>query len=115
MKTAKTSKSSFLQYAPISRKAYLDFIARIYYMFPLGSSESDDTPEELDYYIITSTLGKVSEKLKYAFKFIAMDIDSALARSGSARLRREDGLTPKVESYSGYCTLTDPYKIPAPP
>ena len=103
MKTAKTSKGFFLLYNPISRKAYLDFMARIYYVFPFGSSEAEEMVEELDYYIkFKRESGKLSEKLKYAFKFLKMDIDLALARSSSARrrayLRRNGNVTTKVES-----------------
>lgn len=88
MKTAKTSKSLNLHPAPISRKAYLDLVARVYNVFPFGSAETDAMLEEMDYYIKHQRYSdNLSAELMYAFMFLAMDIDLALERTRTARLR----------------------------
>ncbi len=94
VKTANTTQSliSPVYYSKpnISRKAYLDLIARIYNVFPLGSPQAEIMIDELDYNIkYHCNSGKLPDNLRYAFMFLSMDVDVASRRLRAASFRAE--------------------------
>ena len=89
-----TSNNAELPQAPISRKAYLEIIARIYDVFGEGSEEADIMIEAVDFYIKHGYYsGNLVRGMGMAFMFLRYEIDIAIERSRvareRARLRRE--------------------------
>lgn len=81
-----TSNNAELPQAPISRKAYLEIIARIYDVFGEGSEEADIMIEAVDFYIKHGYYsGNLVRGMGMAFMFLRYEIDIAIERSRVAR------------------------------
>lgn len=85
----KKSASNYPANLPISKKAYLGFVARIEAIFKSDKATSALMRDALDCYLSgdTDAIDFLPSSLRHAFAFLCQEVDCAINRSARARER----------------------------